>query len=128
VLDLKALNVPPGEYHVSFLGGGVVKYRDQPERVASAEAASKKMLAEVKALEAEVKKVAADTNAAPPAKKEQMAKALEAVNAKMKAASTALTAAQQQLEKAKQAAQPKDIADIIVCEPFTIRVTPVEKK
>ena len=35
---------------------------------------------------------------------------------------------QQQLEKAKAAAQPKDIADIIVCEPVTIRVKPVEKK
>ena len=38
------------------------------------------------------------------------------------------TATQQQLEKAKAAAQPRDIADIIVCEPFTIRVKPVEKK
>ena len=56
VFDLKALSVPPGEYQVSFLGGGVVKYR------------------------------------------------------------------------AREAAQPRDIADIIVAEPFTIRVQPVEKK
>lgn len=128
VLDLKALNVPPGEYRVSFLGGGVVKYRHLPELVAATEAESKKKLAEVMALEAEVKKATADAGAAPPAKKEQMTKALEAVSAKMKAASTALTAAQQQLEKAKAAAQPRDIADIIVCEPFTVRVKPVEKK
>lgn len=59
VLDLKALNVPPGEYRVAFLGGGVVKYRHH---------------------------------------------------------------------MAKEAAQPQDIADILVCEPFTIRVKPVEKK
>ncbi len=130
VLDLKTLNVPPGEYRVSFLGGGVVKYRHQPglAAVATVEAASKKLLTEVKTLEAEVKKVAADAQNAPPAKKEQMARSLEAVNAKMKAASTALTAAQQQLEKAKAAAQPRDIADIVVCEPFTIRVLPTEKK
>jgi hypothetical protein len=115
VLDLKALNVPPGEYKVSLLGGGVVKYRHQPQRVTEAEAKSKKMLAEVKTLEAEVKK-AAD------------AKTREAVNAKMKSATAALTAAQKQLEQAKQAAQPRDIADIIVCEPFTIRVKPAEKK
>jgi hypothetical protein len=128
VFDLKALNVPPGEYRVSFLGGGVVKYRHHPEQVAAAETASKKMLAEVQALEAEVKKATADADAAPPAKKEQMTKALAAASAKMKTASAALTTAQQQLEKAKLAAQPRDIADIIVCEPFTIRVKPVEKK
>jgi hypothetical protein len=57
-----------------------------------------------------------------------MTKALAAASAKMKTASAALTTAQQQLEKAKLAAQPRDIADIIVCEPFTIRVKPVEKK
>ena len=39
-----------------------------------------------------------------------------------------LTATQQQLTKAKEAAQPRDIVDIVVCEPFTIRVKPVEKK
>ncbi|MBA4190341.1 MAG: serine protease [Planctomycetaceae bacterium] len=130
VLDLKALNVPPGEYRVSLLGGGVVKYRHQPELVAAAtvEATSKKMLEEVKSLEAEVKKVATDAQNAPPEKKEQMAKALAAASAKMKAATDALTATQEALKKAKAAAQPRDVADIVVCEPFTIRVKPVEKK
>lgn len=61
VLDLKTLNIPPGEYRVSLLGGGVVKYR-QPGNLA------------------------------------------------------------------KEAAPPRDIADIMVAEPFTIRVKPVEKK
>ncbi len=128
VLDLKTLNVPPGEYQVSFLGGGVVKYRHQPELVASTEVASQKMLAEVKALEAQVKKVAADAANAPPAIKEQMTRALVAANARMKAVSDALNATQEKLKKAKAAAQPRDIADIVVCEPFTIRVHPVEKK
>lgn len=128
VLDLKSLNVPPGEYRVSCLGGGVVKYRHQPEAVAVTETEAKKKLADVKLLEAEVKKVSADAQNAPPEKKEQMTKALAAMNAKMKAANDALTATQQQLAKAKAAAEPRDIADIIVCEPFTIRVQPVEKK
>ena len=128
VLDLKALNILPGEYRVSFLGGGVVKYRHRPELVASVEAASKKILVEVKTLEAEVKKVAADAQNAPAAKKDLMTKALAAVNAKMKAATDALNATQQQLKIATVAAQPRDIVDIIVCEPFTIRVMPVEKK
>lgn len=127
VLDLKALNIPPGEYRVSILGGGVVKYRHQPDLVASVEAVSQQKLKEVQALEAEVKKVAADAQQAPPAKKEQMSRTLAAVNAKMKAATEALTATQQKLKKAKEAAQPRDIADIVVGEPFTIRVKPVEK-
>jgi hypothetical protein len=128
VLDLKALNVQPGEYHVSILGGGVVKYRHQPERVASVEAASQKKLAEVKTLEAELKKATADAQNAPAANKAQMAKTLAAANSRMKAATDALKAAQQQLQKAKEAAQPRDIADIMVAEPFTIRVKPVEKR
>jgi hypothetical protein len=128
VLDLKALRVPPGDYRVSFLGGGVVKYCHQPDLLASAEAASRKKLAELKALEAEAKKAASDAQNAPAAKKPQMAKALAAVNARMKAATAALNATQQRLKQARQAAQPTDIADIIVAEPFTIRVKPVEKK
>jgi len=128
VLDLGALKIAPGEYLVSFLGGAVVKYRHQPESVAAAEAASKKISVEVKTLEAEVKKVAGDVQAAPPAKKEQMVKAMAAVNAKMKAATEALNATKDQLKRATEAAQPRDIADIVVCEPITIRVKPMEKK
>lgn len=56
VLDLKALNVKPGEYQVSLLGSGVVKYCHNPKD------------------------------------------------------------------------KPKDVADIMVVEPFTIRVKPMEKK
>lgn len=128
VFDLKALNIPPGEYHVSFLGGGVVKYRYRPELVTTVEVASQKKMIEVKALEAEVKKVTIDAQNAPTARKELMAKTLAAVSAKMKAATDALNATQQQLNKAKVAAQPRDIVDIVVCEPFTIRVKPAEKK
>ena len=128
VFDLKALNVPPGEYRVSFLGAGVVKYRHRPELVASVEEVSKKIQVEVKALEAEVKEISTEAQNAPAAKKELMNKNLASMNAKMKAATTALNATQLQLNQAKEAAQPKDIADIVVCEPFTIRVTPKVKK
>ena len=57
-----------------------------------------------------------------------MTKTLTAVSAKMKAATDALNVSQQKLKMAKEAAQPRDVADIVVCEPFTIRVKPVEKK
>lgn len=128
-LDLKALGLTaPGEYRLAYLGGGVMKYRHRPDQAAAAEAAVQKTAAEVKALEDELKKIAAEAQAAPPPKKEQAAKALAAVTAKMKAATDALAATKQQMEKAKAAAQPKDIADIMVCEPVTIRVLPGETK
>lgn len=128
VLDLKALKVPPGDYRVACLGGGVVKYRHQPERVAEVEAKSRKMQQDLKLLEEEVKKLTTDAQNAPAEKKNQMTKALADANSKMKAMASSLSAAQQQLQKAKAAAQPRDIADIIVCEPFTIRVLPAETK
>jgi hypothetical protein len=53
---------------------------------------------------------------------------MAAVNAKMKAATEALNATKDQLKRATEAAQPRDIADIVVCEPITIRVKPMEKK
>lgn len=44
------------------------------------------------------------------------------------AATAALTATQQQPPGEDRAQPSRDIADIIVCEPFTIRVRPAEKK
>lgn len=128
VLDLKALNVPPGEYQVSFLGGAVVKYRHKPELVATTEATAKKVMEEVKVLEAEVKKVTTEARTAPPAKKEQMTKTVAAMNAKMKKATDSLNATKEQLKRVTEEAQPRDIAEIVVCEPVTIRVKPAEKK
>jgi hypothetical protein len=128
-LDLKALKVTtPGEYRLAFLGGGVVKYRHRPDQVATAEQAAQKTAAEVKALGDELKKVSAEAQAAPLPQKEEAAKALAATTAKMKAATDALAATKQQMEKAKAAAQPKDIADIVVSEPVTVRVLPGERK
>ncbi len=128
VLDLKKLKVKPGEYHLSCFGGGVVKYCHDKELVASAEATSKKMLAKVKALQAELKKVSAKVQKAPAANKAKTTKALAAVKARMKVATDALNATQAQLRRVRALAKPKDIADIVVCEPITIRVQPVEKK
>lgn len=128
VFDLAALKVPPGVHTVSFLGGAVVKYRHRPDKVAVAEAAAKKMQVEVQVLEAEVKKAAGEAQAAPAAKKDQMTRVVAAATAKMKAASSALNTSRDQLKRATDAAQPRDIADIVVSEPVTIRVREGDKK
>ena len=128
VLDLGALKVPPGDYHVSFIGGAVVKYRHNLELITSAEAKANSIALEIKSLETEVIKVVNDAKAAPMAKKDQMTKAVAAVNAKMKAATNALTESKEQLKRATDAAAPRDIADIVISEPVMIRVKPAEKK
>ena len=46
----------------------------------------------------------------------------------LKAAKDALAATNDQLKKAGEAAQPKDIVDIVVSEPIAIRVKPTEAK
>lgn len=127
-LDLGKLKTPPGEYQVAFVGGAVAKYRHQADEVARAEAESKQRTLEVKELETQVKKVTDEANTAPPAKKGQMTKTVAAMNAKMKAATDALNVTKQKLKQAADAAQPRDIADIVVCEPITIRIKPAEKK
>ena len=50
------------------------------------------------------------------------------MNSRMKAATDALNVTKQQLKRATDAATPRDIADIVVCEPITIVVKPAEKK
>ena len=127
-LDLKALGVTaPGDYRLAFLGGGVVKYRHRPDLAARAEAVAQSAAAAVKELEGELKKASAEAQAAP-APKAAQAVTLTAVTAKMKAATDAQAAAKQLMEKAKAAAQPQDIADIVVTEPVTLRVLPGETK
>ena len=74
------------------------------------------------------KKIATEAQVAPAEKKDQMVKAVATVTAKMKAATDALNVTKGQLAKAAETAKPKDIADIIVSEPITIRVKPGVKK
>lgn len=127
-VDLKSLKLPPGEYRASFLGGGVVKYRHRPDLVAAAESTTKSIQNEVATLDGQVKKLTAAAAAAPPEKKAEMTKALASMSAKMKVATDSLTARKAELQKLAEAAKPRDIVDIVVCEPFSIRVLPGEKK
>ena len=112
VLDLAALKTQPGDYLIAFYGGAVAKYRHNPEAVPLAEAVVKKATTDVTTIEAELKKTTDD------------AKAAAEVTARLNAAKAALTAANEQLKQATANAQPRDIVDIVVSEPITIRVKP----
>ncbi|HET6425689.1 MAG TPA: serine protease [Planctomycetaceae bacterium] len=126
--DLAALKVNPGDYLVAFHGGAVAKYRHRVDQIAVAEAAQKQATEAAAAIDAEVKKLMDAVAAAPDDKKPEAMKAAEEAAARQKAAAAALNAANEQLKNANNVAQPRDIVDIVVSEPITIRVLPAETK
>lgn len=127
VLDLAALKTPPGEYVISFYGSAVAKYRYYPEAVTLADAAFRQAETQVKSLEVEVKKLSESMKATPTDAKQGAEKMLVSMQAKQKAAADKMTAASTRRTQATEAAKPKDIVDIVVSEPISIRVLPAEK-
>ncbi len=128
-LDLKALKTAAGEYQIAFYGKAVAKYRHNVEAVSKAEDELKKLKKQATELEAEIATLAelAKTVTSQEEKKrvtentKQVKESHKQVLASVKAAEKKLTAAQ-------NAAKPKDIVDIVVSKPCTIRVLPAEKK
>lgn len=128
VFDLAALKVTPGDYLIALQGGAVAKYRHRLDAIAPAEAAQKKAADDAMIAEAEAKKLTEAVVAAPDDKKPEAMKAAEEAAARQKAAAAALAAANEQLKNANNVATPRDIVDIVVSEPITIRVLPAETK
>lgn len=128
VFDLAALKTPPGEYLVGFHGGAVVKYRHRLDQVAIAEAAQKKATEDAAAADGEARKLTEAVAGSPDDQKAAAMKAADEATARQKAAQAALAAANEQLKNANAVAQPRDIVDIVVSEPITIRVLPAELK
>lgn len=127
-LDLGALKTPPGEYLLSFIGGAVTKYRHHPEEIKLAENESEKVKQELASLQAEEASFIKQADSAVEGKKPEIEQALAKCKAKIKTASEKLKVNEEQLKKAKDMAQPKDIADIFVCEPILIRIKQAESK
>lgn len=128
VLDTKKLKTQPGDYVVAFYGSAVAKYRYNPEAVAVAEEAVKRAQARVTELAAKAKTLAAQAKAVDADKQAAAAKAAQAAATAHTAAAAALKVSQRRLAAAKKRATPKDIVDIVVSKPVTIRVKPAEKK
>ncbi len=125
VLDLAALKIQPGEYKIAFYGGAVAKYRHNLNILKTVENTKQKATETVAAREAEVKKLTDEAAATPG---DKSAETVAAANARLKTAQDALAAANEQLKKLTDVAQPRDIVDIIVSDPITIRVQPAEKQ
>lgn len=128
VLDLAKLKTPPGDYTIAFYGSAVAKYRYNVEAVTAAEAALKTAQQEAETMAAKVKTLTDDAKSAPVEQKAEADKAVQDALAKQKAADAAVAAADKLLKSATAAAKPKDIVDIVVSTPVSIRVKPAEKK
>ena len=128
VLDLAKLKTPPGDYTIAFYGSAVAKYQYNVEAVSKAEAELKKAQVEAEAISAEVKSLTDQANQVPVEKKSAAEQAVQDAVQKKKAADAAVAAAEKRLNAATAIAKPKDIVDIVVSTPISIRVKPAEKK
>ncbi|QDT41904.1 hypothetical protein Pan241w_19840 [Gimesia alba] len=127
VLDLAALKTRPGEYKIAFYGYAVVKYQEDLEAVAEAKTALMQAQQDAEALAAEAKKLADAAKTAPDAQRKNAETAAKAAAEKAKMAQAGIATADKQLKSATAKAKPKDIVDIIVSTPVTIRVNPAKK-
>ena len=128
MLDLEKLKTPPGDYTIAFYGSAVAKYRYNLEAVSSAESALKAAQKEVEILAASVKSLTEAAKTTPTEQKSEADKAAQDAVAKQKLATAEVAAADKKLKSATAAAKPKDIVDIVVSTPISIRVKPAEKK
>lgn len=127
VIDFGALKTPPGDYQIAFYGSAVAKYRYNPGAVILAETALKAAKEEA-ARKAERARELAEAAKAAAAEQQQAAEAAaQQALAEQKQAEAAVATAEKELKSASAKANPKDIVDIIVSKPISIRVLAAEK-
>jgi len=126
--DLATLKTPPGDYVIAFCGSAVAKYRYNLEAVAASETALKLAQAEAAKMTAKAAELAEAAKNAPTGQTAAAQKTAQEAAEKSKSATAAVAAADKRLKSATAIAKPKDIVDIIVSTPITIRVKPAEKK
>ena len=128
VLDLAALNTPPGEYLIAFYGGAVAKYQHYPQAITLAKERKQQAEAELEACNADVKRLTDNVNSTEANKSTDVAEQLKDAQGKQKELQARVAAFEKQIQQATRAAVSKDIVDIVVSEPIKIRVLPAEKK
>jgi hypothetical protein len=128
VLDLEALKTPPGDYLIAFYGSAVAQYRHNPEAVRLAEKELQGAEQEASELAVEAQRLAEVARTVTDESKREAEQAAANAQKRHQAAVASVEAATQRLKAATEQAKPKDIVDIIVSEPISIRVKSVEEK
>ncbi|MBT4864255.1 MAG: serine protease, partial [Planctomycetaceae bacterium] len=126
VIDLAKLKTPPGEYVIAFYGSAVAKYRYNIGAVSLAETALKEAKQAAAKMASKAKTLAEAAKAAPKDQQAASNKAAQDAATKHKSATAAALAAERQLKSVTAKAKSKDIVDIIVSKPITIRVKPAK--
>jgi len=121
-IDLAALKTKPGEYVIAFYGSAVAKYRYNEAAVGIAELYLKQSKDAATAAATNAKQLAEAAKTATPEQKPQADKAANAAAEQQKTAEAAATAAAKRLKDVTAKSQPRDIVDIVVSKPITIRV------
>ena len=127
-VDLAKLKVAPGEHTIAFYGGAVAKYSHHPGAVSIAEAVLAKLKDESAELAKQATQLASSVKTASPAEKQNLEASLKKVTAKQAEMKTSVAAATRRVSDAKKLSRQKDIVDIVVSQPISIRVQPAEKK
>lgn len=123
VIDLTKLKAPPGDYTIAFYGSAVAKYQYHAEAVAAAEELLTVAKEKAAATTAQAKGLAEAAKTAAVEQKQTLEAQAKAAAEKQKAAEAAVTSADKAIKAAVAKAKPKDIVDIVVSQPITIRVT-----
>ncbi len=126
--DLVKLNAPPGEYTIAFYGSAVAKYAHNPAAVLLAESSLKKLQQTATEAAAEAQRLSEIAAAASTEAKPAAQQSANTANEELNAIQAEVVEATKRVQAAAAAAEPKDIVDIIVSEPITIRVKPAESK
>jgi multidrug efflux pump subunit AcrA (membrane-fusion protein) len=98
------------------------------DTVVKAQADFKKAEQEIANLATEAQRLKDEAASASPERQAEVDTALANVVAQQLAAHAALKTAEEQLKITTERSQPRDIVDIVVTEPITIRVLPTEVK
>lgn len=128
VLDLAALKTKPGEYQLAFYGAAVAKYSYHPEAVTAAELELEAARSQLQELEARSNELAELAKTVTEEEKANVEESMKTVAEQRKQAEARVKAAEKTLQTAQNQAKPKDIVDIVVSTPCTIRVLPEEEK
>jgi hypothetical protein len=127
VIDTGALKIPPGDHALAFYGAAVAKYRYNPTDVEGSERVLKEAQEAASAVGQEVEKLNAQASQGTPEAKEAAMKQLQESQKKKEIAQQRVQKMTARHQAAKEKANPRDTAEIVVSQPIRLRVKPAEQ-
>jgi hypothetical protein len=127
IIDTGALKIPPGDHALAFYGAAVAKYRYNPNDVEGSERVLKEAQEAANAVGQEVENLNSQASQGTPEAKEAAMKQLQESQKKKEIAQQRVQKMTARHQAAKEKANPRDTAEIVVSQPIRIRVKPAEQ-